>query len=165
MTYDIFISYASEDRETVAEPLANALIQQGLTVWYDKLALTMGDSLRQAIDEGLSKSKYGVVILSPNFFEKDWPQKELNALVAREEKGVKVILPVWHNVTHKDVAKFSPILADRWAVSTSEGLEKIVHQIKRAIKLDEQKKDPLIMIGTINLLTHELTIDGKILST
>src|SRR2546426_9088509 len=35
---------------------------------------------------------YGVVILSPNFFKKEWPQKELDGLTAREVEGRKVVL-------------------------------------------------------------------------
>jgi hypothetical protein len=40
------------------------------------------DSLRAKIDEGLSHSRFGAVILSEALFAKHWPQRELNALVA-----------------------------------------------------------------------------------
>jgi len=164
VTWDIFISYASEDRDEIAQPLAETLISEGLKVWFDKFALTLGSSLRRSIDEGLSKSRCGVVILSPNFFKKEWPQKELDALVSKEVSGVKVILPVWHNVTHKDVAQFSPILADRYAVPTSIGIEQVVREIKKAVVPSLEKKS-LMMVGVINLLTHELVIDGQIINT
>jgi hypothetical protein len=62
-------------------------------VWLDDCELTLGDSLRRSIDQGLAQSRFGVVILSPNFFAKEWPQKELDALVSREDGGQKVILP------------------------------------------------------------------------
>jgi len=71
------------------------------------IALSLGDSLRRSIDGGLAKSRYGVVILSKKFFEKEWPQKELNGLVARENGRGKVILPIWHNVTKEQVTSFS----------------------------------------------------------
>ena len=54
-------------------------------------------------------------------------------LVAMEVNGRKVILPVWHNVTRNDVAKYSPILAGRLAVSSSTGLDNVVAEIVRAI--------------------------------
>ena len=94
--YDIFISHAWEDKKTIARPLAQALLEIGLKVWYDKFILKLGDSLRRSIDHGLSKSRYGIVILSPHFFEKEWPQRELDGLVAREVSSGKVILPIWH---------------------------------------------------------------------
>ncbi len=73
-------------------------------------------------------------MLSPHFFSKDWPKKELDGLVALEVDGRKVILPVWHNVTRDEVARYSPILAGRLAVSTSTGLDNVVSEIRRAIR-------------------------------
>jgi hypothetical protein len=40
------------------------------------------------------ESRFGVVILSPAFFAKEWPNKELDGLVAREDSRGKVILPI-----------------------------------------------------------------------
>ncbi len=76
--WDAFISHASEDKIDFVEPLALELRSRGLKIWYDNFTLTIGDSLRRSIDRGLGHSKFGVVILSPNFFSKEWPQKELD---------------------------------------------------------------------------------------
>src|SRR5437660_225062 len=125
---DIFISHAHEDKE-VARPLAESLRQRGLTVWYDEYVLQLGDSLRETIERGLATARFGVVILSPNFFAKEWPQRELNALLAREAaKRTKVLLPVWHDLTVAEIVAHSPILADRLAVSTTRGLPFVVEQ-------------------------------------
>lgn len=113
---DVFLSHASEDKAAIARPLYNALKRVRLKVWFDEAELTIGDSLRRQIDEGLARCRFGVVILSPKFFAKDWPQKELDGLVARENTSRrKAILPVWHKLTKSQVAKFSPTLADRLA--------------------------------------------------
>jgi histidyl-tRNA synthetase len=61
---NVFISHASEDKESVAIPLADALRRAGLKVWLDKSELTIGDSLRASIDARLSESRFGVVIIS-----------------------------------------------------------------------------------------------------
>jgi hypothetical protein len=61
--YDVFISHASEDKEGVVRPLANALKSEGLRVWYDEFELKIGDSLRQKIDRGLATSRVGLVVL------------------------------------------------------------------------------------------------------
>ena len=81
--YDVFISHASEDKEAIARPLYEALKARGLSVWFDEAELTLGDSLRRKIDDGLARCRYGIVILSPRFLEKEWPQRELDGLVAR----------------------------------------------------------------------------------
>jgi len=44
--YDVFISHASEDKEAIIRPLAHALRDEGLIVWYDEFELRVGSSLR-----------------------------------------------------------------------------------------------------------------------
>lgn len=70
LTHDVFICHASEDKDLVARPLAELLRGHGVAVWYDEFSLTVGDSLRRKIDRGLSDSRFGVVLLSPDFFRK-----------------------------------------------------------------------------------------------
>lgn len=132
--WDVFISHATEDKEVVARPLAEALRKQGLKVWYDEFTLTVGDSLRRRIDEGLAKSTFGIVILSPAFLSKEWPQTELDGLAARQSLGKKVILPVWHNVTKEEVLQYSPILADRLAAQTSKGIVSVLNELLAVLK-------------------------------
>jgi hypothetical protein len=43
-TFDVFISHASEDKDEIVRPLATALQSSGLSVWYDKFELRIGDS-------------------------------------------------------------------------------------------------------------------------
>jgi hypothetical protein len=120
-TYDVFISHASEDKDAIVRDLAHGLQQRGLEVWYDEFALRVGDSLRRKIDVGLTTSRFGVVVLSPYFFAKNWSQYELDGLVTREMTGERqIILPIWHNVTRDDVVGYSPSLADKVALRTSD---------------------------------------------
>lgn len=134
LDWDFFVCHASEDKKSIVRELAEKLCKNGYKVWYDEFTLKLGDSLRQKIDYGLAHSRYGIVVLSVNFFEKEWPQKELDGLVAKERKEKKVILPIWHGVTKEDVEKFSPILAGRLAASTSKGLDYVIGEIIKAIE-------------------------------
>lgn len=134
MEYDVFISHASQDKADVARPLAAHLEALGVRVWLDELELTLGDSLRRKIDQGLSRSRYGLVVLSPAFFLKEWPNKELDGLVAREDGREKVVLPIWHNVSAADIVKYSPTLADKVAVSTSRGLNHVAERVAEALR-------------------------------
>jgi len=133
---DVFISYASEDRADVAEPLAAALADWGLSVWFDQAELRVGDSLRRRIDDGLRRCRFGVVVLSPAFFEKHWPNVELDGLAQREADGTKVLLPVWYKVSEKDVRSFSPPLAGRVAARWQEGLATVTCDIVRVVRPD-----------------------------
>jgi len=136
--WDVFVSHASEDKEVFARPLAEGLRRNGLKVWFDEFTLTIGDSLRRSIDRGLAHSRFGVVVISANFLRKEWPQKELDGLVAREVHGVKVILPVWHGISADQVRTYSPTLADRLAASSEKGLDYVIGELVRAIRRDDE---------------------------
>lgn len=134
--WDVFISYASEDRVEVAEKLSQLLSEIGVRVWYDQHELKIGAGLRRAIDEGLAKSRFGIVILSPSFFKKGWPNRELDALTQREIAGEAGILPVWHQVTADDVRKYSAPLADKKAALWEHGPFAVVYQLVQVIRPD-----------------------------
>ena len=131
--WDAFISHASEDKDDFVRPLADGLTKCGLSVWFDEFELKVGDRLRESIDRGLSQSRFGIVVLSPYFFEKQWPQNELSGLVTRETGGAKVILPVWHNLDAEEVRTYSPVLADRVATPSSKGLNRVIEDLMQAI--------------------------------
>jgi hypothetical protein len=147
--FDVFICHASEDKESFVRSLVEELITKGIAVWYDEFTLKLGDSLRKSIDKGLACSRYGIVVLSKKFFLKDWPEIELDGLAAREINGQKVILPIWHNITREEVLRYSPILADRLAISTSKGMNKIVEAIIDAIGLHATKTTPSRLVSNI----------------
>jgi hypothetical protein len=146
--WDVFISHASEDKETVVLPLCAALRRAGLKVWLDRQELHLGDSLREKIDEGLANSRFGVVVLSPSFMAKGWPRRELNGLMAVEESGQKVILPIWHQIDKQTLAEYSPILADRLAADTSRGIQEVASQIV-AVVVQRESGSPSVESPTL----------------
>jgi hypothetical protein len=134
MLHDVFICHASEDKAEIARPLALDLQQRGVKVWLDEFQIRLGDSLRRKIDEGLRSSAYGVVVLSPSFFLKQWPQWELDGLADRElATGAKVVLPVWHHIDHADVAQYSPLLASKYAARSSSGISHVAAEIMEVL--------------------------------
>lgn len=135
--FDVFISHASEDKDEVVRPLAEALRRNGLSVWYDEFELRIGDSLRRKIDEGLANSRFGVIVLSQTFIKKGWPNYELDGLVTRANTGAQVLLPIWHGISKKEVIEYSPSLADKLARNTSSfTVEEIAEEIACVIHPD-----------------------------
>ena len=132
--WDVFVCHASEDKDEFVRPFAQALREARLRVWYDEFTLTLGDSLRRSIDRGLARSLYGIVVLSPCFFAKDWPQRELDGLAGLELGGRKVILPLWHKIDAAGVRAYSPTLADRIAASTSQPVEQLVAAVLSVVR-------------------------------
>lgn len=133
--YDVFISHASEDKDEVVRPLAMALRNCGIKVWYDEFELHIGDSLRRKIDRGLANSRFGIVIVSRDFIKKGWTNYELDGIISKALTGEQILLPIWHNITKKEVIDFSPSLADKLARNTAvDTVEEIANEIASLIK-------------------------------
>lgn len=132
--HDVFISHASEDKDEIVRPLAIALRAAGLSVWYDEFELKIGDSLRQKIDRGLTKSRFGIVVLSKSFIKKGWTNYELDGIITKVVSGEQVLLPIWHNITKQEVVDFSPSIADKLARNTANfTVEEIANEIAELI--------------------------------
>ena len=133
---DLFISHASEDKEVLVRPLAEKLKQAGVDVWYDEYTIKLGDSLSASIDKGLIECKYGLIVLSPAFFQKRWTDYELKSLLSKEINQGKTIIPIWHNVDHQTVASRSLYLVDKKAISSADGIDKMVTSIILEVRPD-----------------------------
>ena len=106
----------------------------GLKVWYDEFELHIGDSLRRKIDQGLAKSRFGIVVISPDFIRKGWTNYELDGLITRAVTGDQILLSIWHHISKKEVIEFSPSLADKLARNTAtDTVEDIASEISQMI--------------------------------
>lgn len=116
--WDVFISHASEDKESFVRPLAKRLKEvYKVDVWYDEFSLEAGDSLIDSIEYGLENSKFGVVVFSESFFGKMWTERETKILKLKEMAlNKKVIIPIWYNLSKEQMEKYSLILADKLAI-------------------------------------------------
>lgn len=137
--YDVFISHASEDKNVVARSLAEALRKNDLKVWYDEFELKIGDSLQRKIDKGIANSNLGVIVISRDFISKGWTNYELDGLIIRAVNGEQTMLPIWHNITKREVINHSLSLADKLARSTTDfTVEEIAEEIADLIRERKQ---------------------------
>lgn len=138
--YDVFISYAVEDRIAVNE-LVEKLKDAGVTVWYAGQQLTAGRDVEETIKEGLVKSRHGIVLLSHNYFAKNWPQRELHALWGRENDQERRLFPVWHKISEEEIKLYDPFVARTWGIPTDEGMDLVVRKLLRAMR--EESAEPI----------------------
>ena len=142
--YDVFVSHAWEDKESFVNDFVKALQSLGVKVWYDTSEIKWGDSMRERIDNGLRKSKFGVVVLSPNYIaeNKYWTKAELDGLFQLESVNGKVLLPIWHNLTKQEVLNYSPIIANKMAMNTaSMTAQEIAEELLKLIPKDEGEEN------------------------
>jgi hypothetical protein len=141
--YDLFVSHASEDKERFVRPLVEALTAEQLSVWYDETELHPGDRLIQSIERGLSRSRFGIIVISPAFLARRWPRSELDALTNREmATGESVLLPVWLDVDSETVREYSPLLADRIAIIGARG---IAYSVSRIAEVVRPGRSPVVL--------------------
>tara|TARA_B110000967_G_scaffold203007_1_gene242858 strand:- start:647 stop:1630 length:984 start_codon:yes stop_codon:yes gene_type:complete len=155
--YDFFISHASEDKLDFVRPLAEELTKRGYNIWYDEFSLELGDSLVDGISKGIKNSLYGIIIISKNFFKKSWTKKELEALLNKEIiLNQTLILPVWLDITPKDVYNFSPLLVDKLAVSAKpKELNKVINAIEKKTGIRVTSKEQLLQkINSLKILSE-----------
>lgn len=140
--HDVFVSYAHEDKAFVNELVA-AFQKRGIKVWIDSLEIGWGDSIRTKIDEGLNKSRYGIVILTSDYIDENkyWTRTELEGLLQVESIKGKIILPIWHNLTKEQVIKYSPTIAQRNAISTAIfTTDEIAEKLEQLLNADKNKE-------------------------
>ncbi|MBS3028189.1 MAG: GUN4 domain-containing protein [Dolichospermum sp. DET50] len=132
--YDIFLSHASEDKETFVEELCNRLKEADYTVWYDKNELWWGNHLKTKIKEGLDNSQYGIVVISKHYFSthKEWTFQEFNHILTDLK-----ILPILHHITMEDIRINHPEQYEKiknWkAISSDKGIDYIIEQSLKEI--------------------------------
>ena len=90
--WDVFVSHASEDKDLIVRQLADILEKLQIKIWYDEFSLKIGDSLSKSIDEGLQKSRFGIIIISKYFLAKRWTDYEYRSLLSMEENGFTINL-------------------------------------------------------------------------
>lgn len=119
--YDVFISHANADKETLIEELYNSLNKLGVKIFYDKETLEWGDKFKDKIIEGTKKSEFAIIVISTNFFGREWTERELSEFLNRQnQNGQKLILPILHNITIEQLKEKYPSIADIQAIDSSK---------------------------------------------
>jgi len=132
--WDLFVSYAAEDRVPLVDALVGALRMRGLKVWLDRDELAIGDSITHAIESGLARRDFGLVVLTERFLSRNWPKRELRALLDREERTGSVIVPILHDVSPDEVRQISPVLASVPSLSITTGADAVASGVLQRIQ-------------------------------
>jgi hypothetical protein len=129
---DVFLSYTGEDGD-FAKEIAAALRFVGFDVWFAPLSLIVGEKLLDSIERGMNESTAGILLLSPNYLTKPWPNYEMDTLIRQHIERGKPLLPIWHNVSKRDVERRHAGLAGIVAVSGTQSAHAIAAALSRPL--------------------------------
>lgn len=109
--YDVFLSHASEDKIAFVGKLKKSFDRLGIDIFYDADTLQWGDNWKDKINNGLKNCDFGVIVISKNFFGREWTEKELKALLSRQNKsGQNIILPILYGIDRAELcAKYKKL--------------------------------------------------------
>lgn len=62
---------------------------------------------------GTKKAEFAIIVISENFFDREWTERELEEFLNRQNKnGQKLILPIVHNITNEELRKKYPSVSE-----------------------------------------------------
>ncbi len=134
--YDVFLSYASEDREFV-EGLRDRLVAAGVSVWYDQQRITVGTSIVKAIESGVAASRHAIIVLSDEYLRKAYTGMEFDAFLKLQiERRDNIILPIRRKgVAQEDIERYSITLAGLRNINgDSISLDALADELLRVLK-------------------------------
>lgn len=167
--YEVFLSHAVEDREIIVGEIHARLDLGEVKMWYSATSLKPGEILNDAIKKAVTESRFGVVILTKNSIDRDWPTAELNWLEMQNKNGKRVVLPVLHDLEIEALPPRIRILAEKYCLRTTRGMDFVIGKILEEIKVyrDEEKRRRIyewlisIGIGVVILLSIFLWINNR----
>lgn len=119
--YDVFISHANADKLGYVNELKESLDKLRINIFYDKDTLEWGDNWKDKILEGVAKAEFAIIVISENFFGREWTEKELGEFLSRQnQNGQKIILPILHNITVEQLKAKYPAIAEIQALDSAK---------------------------------------------
>lgn len=119
--YDVFVSHANADKTDYVNELKLSLDKLNINIFYDKDSLEWGDNWKNRIYEGVEKAEFAIIVISENFFDREWTEKKLTEFLSRQNRnGQKIILPILHNITIEQLQKKYPDVADIQALDSAK---------------------------------------------
>ncbi len=160
MLYDAFITHAVEDKKAIADALADGLKAKGLSIWYSGHDLKPGENITTAINRAILNSRSGIIVVSPNYVDALWARAELNVLYSRHLEGMPLI-PIFHQITAKEVAQFHPLLAQLYSLSSAIGVDALVEEVCNKLVTEEYPEATKVKETAVGLTEPITTPSSK----
>lgn len=135
-SFDIFISHASEDKETLVNPIVEQMKIYGLKYWYDIEQIRLGDRITRKINHGLKNSRFIFAVLTTTFIKKPWAMQEIESALNKEtDSGSTFVFPMLAGTYNErqEILDHINLLRDKLHIVWNNNPEEIVKKIIQAI--------------------------------
>lgn len=129
MNKRLFISHASEDKDSFVRQLASALQDSGIDVWYDEYEIKPGMSIRESVDRGLASCDVGILVFSKWYFKKKWTIWELNGLIQKMLNNSATLIPIYFDISHEEIFRISPSLSDIMGIRFANDIKNVAKKV------------------------------------
>ncbi len=164
---DVFLSYASEDKE-VMEQVRRILLRQGLTIWTNKTDLKSGTQFQREIHKGIEGADNLVYFLSHAAVDSEYCQQELTYARSLQKRIIPLRLEavdaasIPAELQGLQYINLPPLCAREQFLVQTDLLLKAINQdayyhqqhkvlLVKALKWQEQKQNPSILLQGHNL--------------
>ena len=90
-TYQVFLCHAGEQKKDYVSWLYKALIDKGVSVFFDELSLPKGEINYEHILYAATTCQIAIIVLSKEFLMKEWPMREFSIFAARMRRRDKLL--------------------------------------------------------------------------
>lgn len=129
--FDVFISHASEDKETIARPIFEACARRGIKAFLDEAHIGWGESFTAKINTALGAARTVLCVISPTSVTKEWPLAEVNTALSMDVIGQKVVVPLM--VGRPDLTKL-PLIAGKDQLVWGGDAEKVAAELEKVVR-------------------------------
>lgn len=91
--YDIFLSHSSKD-EAIADRIIRELHKRNYRVWDFRENFIIGTEWQKSLDVALNESRFMIFLITENYANSKWLEKELSLGLLKQVEGKLRVLPI-----------------------------------------------------------------------
>jgi hypothetical protein len=125
----VYLAHASEDKDSLARPLAERLMASGIEVWFDEWEIGAGDSLKRRMEQGLTDCTHFVVLLTAESIGKPWVETEIDTGFMKAVNGKSRFIGLRHGLKVADLSIFLQTLLCPEIDLSDAAVQRLISQI------------------------------------
>ena len=102
----VFVGFSAEDRYTIAEPIVYHLKNYGISTWYDRQKLLLGDNRTEKnLIDGAGRSTYACIIICENTKDSICAMEEFAFIGERFFRKEITVFPILYELSPSKIPK------------------------------------------------------------